>query len=53
MNQFKIQLKLKDSNTQPVFMKHQSVPFALKEAVGKELDRLEREGVLEKVTHSD
>ena len=53
MNQFKVQLKLKDPNSQPVFMKHRLVLFTLKEAVGKELDRLEKEGVLEKITHSD
>ena len=50
INHFKVQLKLKDPNSQPVFMKHQLVPFALKEAVGKKLDRLEKEGVLEKVS---
>ena len=29
------------------------VPFALKDAISKELDRLERAGTLQKVSHSD
>ena len=35
------------------FHKSRPVPFAIKEAVGKELDRLEAEGIIEKVTTSD
>ena len=30
-----------------------SVPFAIKTAVGHELNRLEEQGIIEKVTHSD
>ena len=34
------------------FHKARPVPFAIKEAVGAELDRLECEGILKKVDHS-
>ena len=37
----------------PKFHKARPVPFATKDAIGAELDRLEAEGILEKVSHSN
>ena len=37
----------------PWFFKARPVPFAIRSAIGKELDRLEQKGILEKVSHSD
>ena len=51
MRPFKATLCLK-SDAVPRFHKPRSVPFALKEAVGRELDEMEAAGVLERVTHA-
>ena len=37
----------------PRFFKPCSVPFAIKASVGKELNRLEQQGIIEKVSHSE
>ena len=37
----------------PKFRKARSVPFAIKEAIGKELDYMEQQGILQKVSHSE
>ena len=37
----------------PKFCKARSVPFAIKDAIGKELDRMEQQGILRKVSHSE
>ena len=49
---FKATLLLRQ-RAQPKYCKVRKLPFALKPIVGAELDRLEKEQVLEKVTHSD
>ena len=49
---FKATLLLRQG-AQPKYCKARKLPFALKPIVGAELDRLEKEQVLEKVTHSD
>jgi len=41
------------NDTQPKYCKPRKLPFALKPIVGAELNRLEKDGVLEKVSHSD
>ena len=46
-----VNLKLKE-NSQPKFFRPRSVPFAIKDAIGKEIERLESSGVLEKVEFS-
>ena len=52
MNNFEATLQLKEG-ARPKFCRARSVPFALKETIEKELDRLEAKGILEKVTHSE
>ena len=48
----KASLTLKE-NAQPKFCKARPIPYALKERVEKELERLESEGIIQKVDHSD
>ena len=52
MNTFTASLQLKPGVT-PRFVKARPVPFALKQAIEQELDRLEEAGIVEKVTHSN
>lgn len=40
-------------NAQPKFCKARAVPFSIKDAIGKELDRLESQGIVQKVDHSE
>ena len=52
MNDFKAILAVQpDANSK--FHKPRSIPFAIREIVGKELDRLEQEGVLKRVNFSE
>ena len=37
----------------PRFFKPCPVPFAIKDTIGRELDRLEKLGIIKKVTHSE
>ena len=52
MTHYKAHLTLKQ-NARPVFRRPYSIPFAIKDRVGKELDRLEEQGVLRRVDYSD
>ena len=52
MGHFEAALRL-SKDAKPVFCKAWSVPFALKEVVGSELDRLDKEGILVKVSSSE
>uniref|UniRef100_A0A1B6GN85 Reverse transcriptase domain-containing protein n=1 Tax=Cuerna arida TaxID=1464854 RepID=A0A1B6GN85_9HEMI len=49
---FRFSLKLKD-NTQPIFRRPRSVPYAIISKVEEEIKRLEAAGIIEKVSHSD
>ena len=49
---YKATLRVQPDAT-PRFFKPRPVPFAVKEAIGKELDQLEQQGILQKVSHSD
>ena len=40
-------------DTHPKCCKPRSIPFAFKDQVGADLDTLERDGIVKKVTHSD
>ena len=51
MKDYTATLTVKDS-VRPKFHRPRPVPFAVREAVCKELDRLEKLGILEKVEHS-
>ena len=52
MKTFEATLQLKPG-AKPKFCKARPVPFALKAAIEQELDRLESEGILEKVSYSE
>ena len=42
-----------DPDATPKFFKPRQVPFAIKDAIGRELDRMEKQGTIEKVDHSE
>ena len=52
MKSFKAHLHLKEG-VKPKFCRARSVPFAIKESVGKELDHLEEVGIVIKENYSD
>ena len=52
MLHFKARLHLQPG-AKPVFFRPRSIPFAIKETVEKELDRLKAEGIIEKVDRSE
>ena len=52
IHDFQAKLRVKDGAT-PRFHRPRPVPFALKEAVSKELDRLEAAGIIERVNYSE
>ena len=51
VKEFKGKFLLRDE-AQPRFCKARPVPFVIKEDVGRELDRLESDGVIQKIPHS-
>lgn len=51
-NQYKIRLRLKQE-AKPIFFKARPVPFALKEKIDKEIDRLLKSNVIESVNQSE
>lgn len=42
-----------DEAAESKFMKARSVPYSIRDVVGEELDRMESEGTLEQITHSE
>ena len=52
MTKYKAKLAIKPG-AKPIFVCPRSVPFALREPVERELERLEAAGVIEKINHSD
>lgn len=52
MQGFQAKVRVQDG-AKPRFHKPRPVPYALKEAVGKELERLEKNGIISKVDRSD
>ena len=52
MNTFEATLQVKEG-AKPKFCKARPVPFALKGAIDRELDCLEADGILERVTYSE
>ena len=52
INNYEVKLELKPDVT-PKFCRARQVPFALKNRVETEIDRLEKEGIIEKVESSD
>lgn len=49
---FKASLILREG-TKPIFIKPRPIPFAIREKVEEELKRLEKDGIIERVVHSD
>ncbi|GBL64616.1 Uncharacterized protein K02A2.6 [Araneus ventricosus] len=52
INNYQVKLELKPE-VKPIFCRVRTVPFALKGRVENEIDRLEKEGIIEKVEHSE
>ncbi|GBM84945.1 hypothetical protein AVEN_120214-1 [Araneus ventricosus] len=52
INNYQVKLELKPE-VKPIFSRVRTVPFALKGRVENEIDRLEKEGIIEKVEHSE
>lgn len=52
LKQFKASIKLQD-HVQPIFLKARPVPYAVKDKVEQELQRLEDEGIIYKVNQSE
>ena len=52
MKKFTAQLRVK-SDAKAVFHRPRSVPYTIKQPIEKELDRLEQDGIIEKVEHSE
>ena len=52
MANYKAHLSLRD-DSRPRFYRARQVPFAMRDAVGRELDRMEKAGITRKVTYSE
>lgn len=52
MKHFQAKLQVRPGTT-PVFHRPRPVPFAVKDAIEREMKRLEEAGIVEKVLHSE
>ncbi|GBL76949.1 Uncharacterized protein K02A2.6 [Araneus ventricosus] len=52
INNYQVKLELKPE-VKPIFCRVRTIPFALKGRVENEINRLEKEGIIEKVEHSE
>jgi hypothetical protein len=49
--EFQVSLKMK-GDVQPIFIKPRTIPYALRDRVENEIDRLEAEGIIERIEYS-
>jgi hypothetical protein len=51
VSEFQVSLKMK-TDVQPIFIKPRTIPYALRDRVENEIDRLEADGIIERIEYS-